>query len=81
MSESSGSHSSADEVKRKFREALERKNEHHAQSAAHRHRGRRTGEHRLLIGAQRGQFRAIGLRVGGLARGTAPAHALPDRQQ
>ncbi|WP_425296763.1 DUF5302 domain-containing protein [Nocardia cyriacigeorgica] len=35
MSESSGSHSSADEVKRKFREALERKNEHHAQSAAH----------------------------------------------
>ncbi|TLF79242.1 DUF5302 domain-containing protein [Nocardia cyriacigeorgica] len=35
MSESSGSHSSADEVKRKFREALERKNEHHARAADH----------------------------------------------
>ncbi|NEW42470.1 DUF5302 domain-containing protein [Nocardia cyriacigeorgica] len=35
MSESGGSQNSADEVKRKFREALERKNEHHARSADH----------------------------------------------
>ncbi|MBF6214444.1 DUF5302 domain-containing protein [Nocardia puris] len=32
MTESGNSHGNADEVKRKFREALERKNAHHAQS-------------------------------------------------
>ncbi|WP_280235464.1 DUF5302 domain-containing protein [Nocardia cyriacigeorgica] len=46
MPESSGSHDSADEVKRKFREALERKNEHHARSADHLDgRSKATGPH------------------------------------